>query len=86
MKHEGRLEEALEYLERAVEADPKFAAAYLERAEAYDSLGRSDAAAADYREAIKLQPDCSEAYNNLAMMYSDRGRTRRCDQVVRKGT
>ena len=53
----GRTEEALDWLGRAIEADPTFVQALHSRGYELDQLGRLDEAAADYTAAIEALPD-----------------------------
>jgi tetratricopeptide (TPR) repeat protein len=65
--------------DRAADAET-FTAASLEAAKAYAEAqelswaGQPDAAVAQYKEAIRLDPDLGRAYSGLAALYSNQGR------------
>ncbi len=62
---------AFAYFNRAVELDPKNAAAINNRGEARTFIGQDAAALADYEKAIKLKPDLAKAYVNRALYYEN---------------
>lgn len=73
MRKEGRLGEAMQVLDRVLAAEPRHAAAWLERGYTLDEL-RFDAAAADsYRRALSLQPGMAPALAKLADGAARRG-------------
>ena len=55
---------AIADINRAIELDPKLAAAYYNRAYTKQGKGDIDGAIADYTRAIELQPDSAAAYYN----------------------
>jgi tetratricopeptide (TPR) repeat protein len=59
---------------RAIELNPEFAAAYLDRGSAQLELNDPDAAEADFRQAIVLDPSFPEAHYNLGTFYARAGR------------
>ncbi len=70
----GKLEEALEELERVVANNPKdFEAQYL-LGQTYESLGDIDKAVDAYEKAVELKPDDSRALYNLAIVYKAKGK------------
>lgn len=62
----SRTAEALEALNKAVAADPKFDMAYAYRGNVYAILGQSDKAADDYKRAVELNPANDMAARGLA--------------------
>ena len=66
MAHQsGEMEGAVEFILRALVANPDDAQAYGSLGNAYQDLGRFDKAVASFREAISRMPDLAEAHNNL---------------------
>ena len=57
-------EDILSAYDQAIRLKPDYAAAYNNRGNAKQALGRPDDAITDYNEAIRLNPDLAEAYNN----------------------
>lgn len=57
---------AIEYFTKVLEADPDNFVAYHSRADVYLSVGRQAEAIADYKSAIKIEPDSDAVLNNLA--------------------
>lgn len=53
---EQKLEEAVEVLDRAIEADPKYGMAYYQRGRALANLGRMEEAEESLLQATRLQP------------------------------
>ncbi len=68
----GRLEEALNVLERTEETGGYEAAFRFNRGLIYQRQGRTAQAEADYREALKLRPTYYEAAFNLGSLYLSR--------------
>lgn len=66
-----RYEDAMSNLERAVQIDPKYPEAWLERGKALEKLQKYEEALRSYDEAVKLQSDYSEAWYNRAIMLSE---------------
>ncbi|MBX6422804.1 tetratricopeptide repeat protein [Thermosulfurimonas sp. F29] len=64
-----RFEEAIEYLSRAIEADPGMVKAYHARAAAYLKLERLDEAEADLRKALSLEPENPRLYFRLGQIF-----------------
>lgn len=50
----------------------------------YDTTGRYEEAIAEYREALKLDPDYIEAHNNLAVIYDRMGRNEKAIGELQK--
>jgi superkiller protein 3 len=70
---QGRLEEAIAEFQRAVEADPGYAAAQLNLGYAYERRDRVDDAIAQYKKAIQLEPGNVLGLNNLGVLYDKKG-------------
>ncbi len=71
---QGRLQEAVAPLERAVALDSSKAPALYNLAFALDGLGRLDEAAALYRRALSVAPQLADAHNNLGLVLHRLGR------------
>ena len=56
----GRLDDARAKLDEVIERDPEFGAAYADRGIVHDRLGLHEAALADYRRALELEPKLAE--------------------------
>jgi serine/threonine protein kinase len=52
--HHGRFEEAIQYLDRSIEADPTMTEAVLARARSFQGLGRLESAIVDFQRADEL--------------------------------
>jgi len=70
---DGKIEEAVEELRKAAEADPKSAVIQSNLAYAYDRQGRTDDAVAAYRKALEIEPGNALARNNLGTLYGKKG-------------
>jgi len=70
----GRSQDALREFEIAIQSDPGLADAYLGRGLVLEfTFGRSAEAERDYRKALALKADFSEAHNNLGQLLARRG-------------
>ena len=65
LKAAGRLEEAMERFDKALEIDPTYARAYNNMGNAMQAKGDYKAAAAAHGTAIQLEPRLASAYSNL---------------------
>jgi tetratricopeptide (TPR) repeat protein len=64
-KHGGDLRAAVERLDRALRLDPSLEAARLLRAVAYQRLGETARAEADWKEALRRNPACQPARRGM---------------------
>jgi protein O-GlcNAc transferase len=62
---QGRQQDAIQPLQRAVELDPRLAPAWFNLGYALEGLERLDEALAAYRRAVAVAPQLAEAHNNL---------------------
>jgi tetratricopeptide (TPR) repeat protein len=60
----SQLEQAIDRYDRAIELDPQYARAFLNRGAARHDQGNLDVAIQDYTRAIELDPQFASAYNN----------------------
>lgn len=71
-KRGGDLDLALEYLEKALDLDPDHQAALILRGIAHERRGEIDAAVADWRNVLQLNPSSIPAKDNLERVLKDR--------------
>jgi len=74
LQREGRLEESLRELDRAVALDPGLAEAHFNRGLTLDGLGRLDEARASYERSLSIYPQNVKALHNLANVLRRLGR------------
>jgi protein O-GlcNAc transferase len=72
---EGKNEDALQHLQRAVELDPGFAGAHFNLGNLLAFAGRSDEAVASFRRALAVEPDVPAFRFNLALELRKLGET-----------
>jgi tetratricopeptide (TPR) repeat protein len=73
-KSEQRDEEATRnWLRKAIEADPRYAAAYVTLGFSYTNTGETEKARECYRKAAEIEPHWALANNNLGSSYADTG-------------
>jgi tetratricopeptide (TPR) repeat protein len=84
LKQVGRLEESLNAMERAVEIEPKDAAAHNNLGVMYRGLGRLEAAELSYKTAITINFNLFEAHSNLANTLRELGRLGEAEVSCRK--
>lgn len=72
-KEEGKMEEAIQEYSKAINKDPRNAAAYNNRGIVYDDLEQYEKAIEDYNKAIELDSNDALAYNNRGVAYDNLG-------------
>jgi len=70
---QGRVDEAIDQFETAIEVQPNYADAYYNLARAYEQRQRIDEAVQAYETALSLKPDDADTLINYAMIMADRG-------------
>jgi len=75
---------AIQHFNRALEINPQYPEAFLERANAHRMLGEMDAALADYQAAADLNSSVVAAHNGIAMIYLQRKDTRHAMEELTK--
>ena len=81
---EGKLEEALEAFEKAIELYPELALAHFNKGLVLYDLARLDEAVASYREAIRLQPVNAEAHFKLGQALYSKERVQECIEALQR--
>src|SRR5262249_16167020 len=71
----SRHEEAIVHLARALEIDPRFALAHMNRGIAEQALGEDDAAFASLRRALALDSSLASAHYNIGALHHKRARS-----------
>jgi len=80
----GRREEAISFLDKALQVRPDSYAAHTNLGAALQELGRADAAIAHYREALSLKPDYINARYNLGNLLLAQGKTEEAIRELRE--
>jgi tetratricopeptide (TPR) repeat protein len=70
---EGRDDEAIEELDKALAQNKKLSEVFGYRGYLYQSKGDYDRAIVDYNEAVRLDPKFAVAYHNRGVAYADKG-------------
>ncbi len=68
-----KTEEAMKYLQMAIEQDPKNATFYFALGTLHEKQGNEDKAIETYQKAIDLKDDYFDAYYNLGALYYNKG-------------
>lgn len=77
---QGRDEDALKKLKKAVAAMPEYAEAHSSIALAYVRLGKPDKAMEHYRRAVELKPEDGSIHNNFAVFLCGEGKYEEAEQ------
>ena len=64
----GRYDLSINYFNKAIEINPRYAKAYSNRGNAYYKNGQYEKTISDYNKAIEINPRFAEAYNNRAFV------------------
>ena len=67
-------ERAIEDFDKAIELEPDYVDAYINRGIGYFKQGKYECAIEDYDKAIEISPDLPEAYNNRGISYFKQGK------------
>lgn len=81
---QGRLDLAIERLERALEQNPRLADAHSTLAIAFDQSGKPDDAEDHYRRATTLEPNNAAAANSYAVFLCRQNRARDAEPYFRR--
>ena len=71
---EGKLDEAIAELSKALRLKPEFAEAHYNMGNALAGQDKSDEAMDHFSEAIRIKPDYAEARNNLGILLAKQGK------------
>jgi len=66
----GRTQEAIADYTKAIELDPTFAEAYINRGAAYGKLGQNNLALADFNKGVELKPESANGYFNRSILHA----------------
>ncbi len=80
----GNFAMSIQYLNKAVEADPKVELYYEDLGVAYGLSGNFDAAIATSEKLIALNPDYPAAYMNISVSYRNKGNVAMAEQWLAK--
>ena len=73
--HAGNLQGAIEAYSKAIELNPNYTDAYVNRGVANDNSGNTQQAIKDYNNAIELNPQDAMTYNARGLVYYNSGNT-----------
>lgn len=76
---QGRVEDALVKLQKAVDAEPDYAEAHSSIALVYEQLGENDKAQEHYDRALELNPNDGSTRNNYAVFLCRTGRAKEAE-------
>jgi tetratricopeptide (TPR) repeat protein len=82
LQHCGKPGPAKEQFDIALRLNPKDVEGYFWRAKSMDSLGEKAKAIADLNTAVELMPGYSDAYTELAHLYTDTGRPSKAAEAL----
>ncbi len=76
---------AIPYFEKAIDADPEFAASFFEAAFALQNSADKEKAIAYYEKGLELEKNFSQAYSQIAVIYIEKGEVLKSYQWLKKG-
>ena len=81
---QGKMEEALEYIRRALEIKPDYVDAYLVRAHVLALQGKDDEALRVYQKALQIKRDYGNTYLNRGVLLARRGELEAAEDEFRR--
>ncbi|MCS7300881.1 MAG: tetratricopeptide repeat protein [Fimbriimonadales bacterium] len=81
---QGRHIEALEYADKAIRVAPQSGMGYVNKGVALLRLGDPDGAISLFRRATEIEPNNTTAWNNLAVMLSEKGNHAEAERMIRE--
>ncbi len=83
-KELGRIEEALEPMQKAAALSPLDVEAHYNLGVVLQALGRQDEAASSYRKALEIKPDYVDALINLGVLQHEAGQLNEAERSLRR--
>ncbi len=80
--HQGKRKEALDYIDRELEGNPKNVQLQFMKAVILTDLGSKQEAKNIYEQLIREYPEIADPYNNLAVLYAAEGNTGRARELL----
>jgi tetratricopeptide (TPR) repeat protein len=80
----GALQQSVEHLQNAIQADPSFADAYEELGACYVELNQLDRAVPEFQKALEQDPDSTPAAHNLSAVFFRLGRYPEAEKAARR--
>jgi predicted Zn-dependent protease len=80
--NDGRQEQAIEALRKAVQLRPEFAEGHYELARALEHAGRTAEAIAEYKASVERDPALAESQYRLSLLYRKQGDIARADLAL----
>ncbi|MCM8799725.1 MAG: tetratricopeptide repeat protein [Candidatus Omnitrophica bacterium] len=80
----GKLEEAVNFYEKAIALDPSYAQAYCDLGVIYEMKGLEQIAENYYLKSLQIDPNCLSAYFNLASLYEAKGDLKKAVEFWKK--
>ena len=84
LKHQGKLNEAIDCYRKATELDPKHIGAYYNMGNTFIAHGKLEQAVDAYRKAVEINPNFPEAYNNMGVAFKELGKAAESLDCYRK--
>ncbi len=81
----GKIDEAIETIEKAIAADPSYIEAYRNIAMVYGQKGMLDEAVAAARKVVELDPDDALGYVSLSMLLQRQGKIAEAEDAKAMG-
>jgi len=74
LKAQGKIDQSIEALSKALSLDPKYTDAYYNLGITLQNRGENDEAIEAYTKALSLNPNYAEAYNNIGIALHNKGK------------
>ena len=82
----NKFEFAIDEFTKAVELDPDFTKAYIERGKLYDKAGNKEAAIEDFSKAVVFEPKNNDLFYYLGKCYNETGKYNQALGALNKAT